>query len=35
MEVNKIYNINCFNYMKDLEDKCMDFILTDIPYGEV
>lgn len=35
MEYNKCYNTNCFNIMKEMKDKSIDFILTDIPYEEV
>lgn len=35
IETNKVYNIDCFEYMKQLEDKSIPFILTDIPYNEV
>ena len=35
MEINKLYNINCMEFMKDLPNNSVDLILTDIPYGEV
>lgn len=35
METNKCYNIDCFEIMKEMKDKSVDFILTDIPYEEV
>ena len=35
MEVNKIYLWDCLELMKDIDDKSIDMILTDIPYGEV
>lgn len=35
MELNKIYNMDCLEGMKKIEDKSIDMILTDIPYGEV
>ena len=34
MQINKIYNIDCFEGMKRIENKSVDLILTDIPYGE-
>ena len=33
MELNKIYNSCCLEYMKTLPDKCIDMILCDLPYG--
>ena len=33
MELNKIYNIDCFQGMKELEDGSIDLILCDLPYG--
>lgn len=33
MELNKIYNIDCLEFMKTLPDKCIDLVLTDPPYG--
>ena len=35
MDTNIIYNENCLKIMKNMEDKSVDFILTDIPYDEV
>ena len=32
MEVNKIYNIDCTEYMKTLPSECIDLIVTDPPY---
>ena len=32
MEVNKIYNIDCMEYMKTLPSECIDLIVTDPPY---
>ena len=34
MELNRIYNEDCLQGMKKLEDKSVDMVLTDIPYGE-
>lgn len=31
-EINKIYNIDCMKAMKEMEDKSVDFVLTDVPY---
>lgn len=31
--LNKIYNIDCLEFMKTLPDKCIDLVLTDPPYG--
>ena len=33
MELNKIYNEDCLEGMKKLEDKSVDMILCDLPYG--
>ena len=33
MELNKIHNIDCLEFMKTLHDKCIDLVLTDPPYG--
>lgn len=35
MEVNRIYNMDCLEGMKDIPDGSIDLILTDIPYSEV
>ena len=32
MEVNKIYNIDCMEYMKTLPNECIDLIIADPPY---
>lgn len=33
MELNKIHNIDCLEFMKTLPDKCIDLVLTDPPYN--
>ena len=33
MELNKIYNEDCLQGMKRIEDKSVDMILCDLPYG--
>ena len=33
MEINKIYNMDCLNGMKEIEDGSIDMILCDLPYG--
>lgn len=33
--INKIINADCMDILKELPDKCIDLVLTDIPYGEV
>ena len=33
MELNKIYNEDCLEGMKKIEDKSVDMILCDLPYG--
>ena len=35
MEINKLYNIDCIEFMKTMPSLSVDLILTDIPYGEV
>ena len=32
---NKIYNIDCMEFMKELDNDAVNLTLTDIPYGEV
>lgn len=33
-EINKIYNENCLIGMADIDDKSIDMICTDLPYGQ-
>ena len=33
MEINKIYQGDCLELMKNIEDKSVDMILCDLPYG--
>ena len=33
LEVNKIYNADCLDILKQLPDKSIDLVLTDPPYG--
>ena len=33
IELNKIYNEDCLEGMKRIEDKSVDMILADLPYG--
>ena len=35
MEINKLYNIDCMEFMKTLPNNSVDVIITDIPYGVV
>ena len=35
LEINKVYNMDCLDGMKLMENESVDFTLTDIPYGEV
>lgn len=35
IELNKIYNVDCMQGMKELPDNFVDMTITDIPYGEV
>ena len=32
LEVNKIYNMDCLEGMKYIEDKSIDLVITDPPY---
>ena len=33
LEINKIYNKDCLEGMKQIDDKSIDMILCDLPYG--
>lgn len=33
IELNKVYNIDCLEYMKTVPDNFFDLVLTDPPYG--
>lgn len=33
LEINKIYNADCLEKMNEIEDKSIDMILCDLPYG--
>ena len=33
IEVNKIYNADCLDILKQLPDKCIDLVCTDPPYA--
>lgn len=33
MEIDVVFNVDCIEGMKQLPDKCIDFIFTDLPYG--
>lgn len=33
MEINKIYNMDCLEYMKTLPNECIDLIIADVPYN--
>ena len=35
IKADALYNANCIDFMKNMEDKSVDFTLTDIPYGNV
>lgn len=35
MEINKLYQGDCIEFMKEMKDNMVDMTLTDIPYGEV
>ncbi len=33
MELNKVYNMDCIEYMKTLPNECIDLIIADVPYN--
>ena len=33
MELNKVYNMDCIEYMKTLPNECIDLIVADVPYN--
>lgn len=33
IDVNKIYNIDCLEGLKEIDDKSVDLIFTDPPYN--
>lgn len=33
LEINKIYNADCLELMKEIDDKSIDCIICDLPYG--
>lgn len=33
LEINKIYNVDCLEGMKEIDDKSINMILCDLPYG--
>lgn len=33
MELNKIYNMDCIEYMRTLPNECVDLIIADVPYN--
>ena len=39
LELNKIYNMDCVEYMKTLSSQCIDLIIVDTPqynvFGEI
>lgn len=35
LEMNKLYQGDAFDYLKEIPDESIDLIMTDIPYGEV
>ena len=35
LEINKIYNEDCLEGMKKIDDKSVDCIITDLPYGQL
>ena len=35
IDMNKVFNVNCMDYMVNINDVSVDFTLTDIPYNAV
>lgn len=35
MDLNKIYNMDCIEYMRTLPDECVDLIIADPPYYKI
>ena len=35
MELNKVYNMDCIEYMKTLPNECVDLIIADPPYFKI
>ena len=33
LEINRIYNKDCFEGMQEIEDNSIDLIVADLPYG--
>ena len=33
LQINNVYNGDCLELMKEIDDKSIDFIFTDLPYG--
>ena len=33
LHINKIYNRDCFQLLNELENNCIDLVITDPPYG--
>jgi len=33
IEVNKVYNVDCLPFMRELPDECIDLIITDPPFN--
>lgn len=33
LEINQIYNMDCIEGMRLIDDKSIDMIFTDLPYG--
>ena len=33
LELNRIYQGDCLELMREMPDKCVDLVLTDPPYG--
>ena len=33
MELNRLHNVDCMEFMKSVPDKWFDFVFTDPPYG--
>ena len=35
MDLNKVYNMDCIEYMRTLPDECVDLIIAAPPYFKI
>ena len=34
MDINKVYNVDCLNYINTIPDNFIDLVIVDPPYGD-